>query len=184
MLPLLAALLLSAEPLVVVAPFEVMSADPADANLGRAMQSVLEADLKAAGVTLRTDDSLEPKDGGKAQGATHVVVGSLVALRGQVKVAVRVIEVPNITIATASAVLFAGDWNGRQPITLAVLAAFKKPVPLVPVELSVDDALFRAWGAALRALHDGDPKVAKGLVADVVKRWPHFTPARERLARL
>lgn len=184
MLSLLAAAILCAEPVVVVRPFEVMSSDPADANLGRAMQSLVEADLKAAGLTLRIDETPEPKADTKLLPASHLVLGSLVALHGRVKLAVRVVEVPNTTIATASAVLFAGDWNGRQPITNAVLQAFKKPAPLGAEQLRVDDALLRAWGDALHALEKADPAAAKKKVADVVKRWPDFTPAKERLARL
>jgi hypothetical protein len=67
--------------------------------------------------------------------------------------------------------------------TRAVLA-FKKPLPMKADELQVDDALLRAWGDALAAVHDGDPVVAKQKVADVVKRWPAFTPAKERLGQL
>lgn len=185
MLSVVAALLLSAEPVLVVVPFEVMSQDPADANMGRAMQSLVEADLKAAGVQIRTEDDLDSKNWGKIQGASHVVAGSIVHLRGKVKVSARLIALPNTMVASAGLdLLDPGQWNGRQRITLSVLNELKKPVPPALGEISVDDALIRAWGDALKALHDGDPAVAKKKVAAVAKRWPLFGPAQERLAQL
>jgi hypothetical protein len=185
MLLLVAALLLSAEPVLVVVPFEVMSQDPADANLGRALQSLVEADLKAAGVQIRTEDDLDAKNWGKIQGASHVVAGSIVKMLGKVKISARLIALPNTMVASASLdLLDPGEWNGRQRITLRVLNELKKPVPPALGEIGVDDALIRAWGDALRALHDGDPAAAKQKVADVVKRWPLFAPAKERLAQL
>ena len=185
MTSLLLALLLNAEPLIVVAPFEVVSQNPADANLGRAMQSLVEADLKAAGLTPRTEDDLDPKNWGKIKGATHIVAGTIMTLPGKVKISARLIALPNAVVASASTdILTLGDWNGRQRITRAVLDALKRPPPPSMEELRVTDALFRAWAEALQAVHDGDLVVAKQKVADVVKRWPDFAPAKERLAQL
>lgn len=182
MLSLVVTLLLSAEPVLVVAPFEVHSEDPADANLARAMQSLVEADLKAAGVQPRTEDDLDAKHWGKIKGATHVLFGTIARLGGKTKVSARLIQLPNLQVASAS--LDVGEWNGRQRITHTVLNAFKKPLPMKADELQVDDVLLRAWGDALAAVHDGDPVIAKRKVADVVKRWPAFTPAKERLGQL
>lgn len=182
MLSLVVTLMLSAEPVLVVAPFEVGSAVPADANLGRAMQSLVEADLKAAGLQPRTEDDLDAKNWGKIKGATHVLFGTIAKLGGKMKVSARLVELPNVQVASAS--LDVGTWNGRQRITTTVLNAFKKPAPLRLDELQVDDALLRAWGDALAAVHDGDPIVAKQKVAEVVKRWPAFSPAKERLGQL
>lgn len=182
MLSLVVALMLSAEPVLVVPPFEVHSDAPADANLGRALQSLVEADLTAAGVQLRTEDDLDAKQWGKIKGATHLLAGSITKLAGQVKVSARIIELPHAQVASVS--LEVGTWNGRQRITTTVLNAFKKPAPMKLDEVLVDDALIHAWGDALAAIHDGDPVVAKQKVADVVKRWPKFALAKARLGQL
>ncbi|HEY1088940.1 MAG TPA: hypothetical protein VGE37_14650 [Archangium sp.] len=52
------------------------------------------------------------------------------------------------------------------------------------VLLQVDEPVMLAWAEAVDVVHSGDPSVAKKLVADVVSRWPAFTPAVERLAQL
>ena len=185
MLSLVVAVVLSSEPVVVVAPFEVMSEAAADENLGRAIQSLVEADLKTAGVLLRTEDDLDAKNWGKIKGATYLVVGSIMKLPGKVKIGARLIALPNTLVASASTdVLPLGEWNGRQRITQVVLKELKKPLPATLEEIHVEDALVRAWGDALRALHDGDPAAAKQKIADVVKKWPSFSPAKERLAQL
>ena len=178
MTSLVVALLLTAEPLIVVAPFEVASDDPSDAHLGRAFASLVEADLKAAGVPLRTEDDLDSKNWGKIKGASHLVTGTIVKLRGQLKIVARMIATPDAMIGSAA---IKNEWNGRLPIARLVLKGLHKPVPAGLIELKVEEALLRAWGDALA---EGDPATAKKKVADVVKRWPAFTPAKDRLAQL
>lgn len=179
MLALVLSMVVSADPVVAVAPFEVTGG--ADARLGRAFASVVEADLKAAGVSVRTEDQLGPKEWGKIKGATYVVTGTIVKLGAKQAITCRMLSVGD-QAAVSSATL--KSWNDRAALTNAVLTQLKQSLPAKMAPLQVDEALMTAWGEALEAVHSGDLAVAKKRVADVAKRWPAFTPAVERLAQL
>ena len=179
MLALVVALVVSADPVVAVTPFRVSGG--ADPRLGPAFATVVEADLKAAGLSVRTEDDLRSENWGKIKGASFLVVGSIVKLGPRLAITCQLVSVSDKT-AVASAAL--KSWNERQDLANAVLKGLEKTAPANLSLLQVDEALMTAWAEALAAVQSGDPAVAKKLVADVAKRWPAFTPAVERLAQL
>jgi TolB-like protein len=184
MFTVIATALLAAAPVIVVAPFEVNSVDPADADLGLALQSLVEADLAGAGLQSRTEDDLDPKNWGKIKTANHIVTGTIMPMGKRVIVLIKMIEPVGGAIDTNVKLKGADAWNERRQFVDGVLKVLALPVPPKLEQLVVTDELVRAWGAALRAIHSGDPKVAKEKVAAVVKRWPDFALARARLDRL
>lgn len=183
MLPVLAVSMLTAAPVIVVLPFEVNSADPADADLGLAMQSLVVHELAAVAITSRTED-VDVKDLGKLQGATHVATGNIVRLGKQVVVTARLIDARDNTLVAKSKLSGPTLWNDRRKFTSAIVDAVGVPMPARPDGYDVNEELARAWGAALRALQAGDPKVAKEKVSAVVAKWPKFMPAKAQLAKL
>jgi TolB-like protein len=180
MLPVIAATLLAATPLVVVAPFEVTSPDPADADLGLAMQNLMVHELAAVGIKARTEDA----ELGKLEGATHVTVGTILRVGKQLVVAARLIDPRDNTLLFSTKLKGTSVWNDRRQFTAGIVEALKLPMPARPDGYDVNEELARAWGAALRALKSGDPKVAKEKVSAVVAKWPTFMPAKAQLAKL
>lgn len=181
MLSLLTLAILAADPVVVVTPIEWTDGANRLPALGRAMQSVLEADLRANGVSVRTEDDLDSKHWGHIKGARYMLTGSLISMAGNRVLQLRLVEIsPPLAVASVKV----RELNDRRPITNMVLHALKKPAPESVSQLEIDDALLKAWGDALEALHDGKPDEANKLVAAVAAKWPAFTPARERLAQL
>jgi hypothetical protein len=181
MLSLLVVSLLAAEPIVLVAPVEWRAGQKLRPELGLALQSVLEVDLRANGVSVRTEDDLDSKHWGKIEGARVALVATVIELGTVRSIAVRLVEIasPNVLAATKVPRL-----TERRNVTTMVLHALKKPAPVTLSQLEIDEGLFAAWGAALLALHDGSPEAARTQVAAVAAKWPQFTPARERLAQL
>lgn len=177
----IAATLLSAAPLIVVAPFEVVSPDPADADLGLAIQSLVEHELAAVAIKTRTGAELDAKNPEKLEGATHLVVGTVSRMGNQLFILPRLIELPNRVVAT-SKLKGPTAWNDRRQFTSAVVEALKVPMPARPDGYDVNEELARAWGAALRA--SGAPKLAKEKLTAIVEKWPRFMPAKARLAKL
>jgi TolB-like protein len=177
------AMILSATPMVVVLPFEVNSSDPADADLGLAMQSLVVHELSAVMIKSRTED-VDVKDLGKVEGMTHVATGTIVRLGKQVVISARLIDPRDNTILATTKLSGPSVWNDRRRFTSDVVAALQAPMPARPDGYDVNEDLARAWGAALRALKSGDPKVAKEKVSAVVEKWPKFMPAKAQLAKL
>jgi hypothetical protein len=168
-------------PTLVVLPFQPVTDDPRFAPLSRAVQSVLEADLRANGLAVRTEDDLDASQWGKIKGATHLVVGSVHVMAGRLLISARLVQLPNVNVASAKF----SAWGERKHLLEVLFRELKHAPPALPLRLlAVDTELMLAWGAALDAVHEGAPGVAKQRVADVVAKWPAFTPARERLERL
>jgi hypothetical protein len=184
MLSVIGALMLSAAPVVVVAPFEVKSAEAVDADLGLALQNVMELDLAAVAIQTRTEDQLAESEWGKIKGASHLVAGTVSRMMGKLVVSTRLIALKDQQVLAVGKSTSPGVWHTRQPFVSKVLDALALPLPALQEKPELSEELLRAWGGALRAVHSGDPKVAKEKVADVVKRWPQFAPARARLEKL
>ncbi len=183
MLPVIAVAMLTAAPLVVVAPFEVKSIDPADADLGLTMQNLMVHELAAVGIKARTEDA-ELNAEGKIEGATHVAVGTIIRAGNQLVVTARLIDPRDNNLLFSTKLKGPSLWNDRRQFTSAIVEALKLPMPARPDGYDVNEELARAWGAALRALKSGDPKVAKEKVSAVVEKWPQFMPAKAQLAKL
>lgn len=183
MLSLLTLALLSADPqVVVVVPVQVIHADARYAPLARAVQSLIEADLRDNGVPVRTEDDLDSSQWGSIKGASHLLVVSVVPMDGKMMIQGRMLSLPDQIMVSGSRCV---GWNGRDKILRAILQTLKRPLPTVePRLLKVDDELMFAWGRALDALHDGDPQTAKQRVTEVANKWPSFSPAVERAAQL
>ncbi|MFT3707245.1 MAG: hypothetical protein QM817_06225 [Archangium sp.] len=180
MLSLVTLALLSADPVVVVGRFEIVNQDASLAPLSRALQSVLEFDLRENGVAVRTDDDLDSSQWGKIKGATHLFVATVVKVGSSMSINARVIKQPNIV----DGVVRAKSLVELDPLVLLVLQKTGTPTPPTLKMLKVNEELLLAWGAALDAVHDGSPEIAKAKVAEVAKKWPTFTPAVERLKQL
>lgn len=186
MLSLLTLALLSADPapppMVVVVPVQVIHPDKKYAPLARAVQSLLEADLRTNGVPVRTEDDLDSKNWGSIKGATHVLAGSVIPMPdGQVMVQARLLALPDHILGSTRI----RGWNERQMLVRVTTEKLGLALPTVtPRLMSIDEELMLAWGAALDALHDGAPDAAKKRIVAVAAKWPSFTPAVERAAQL
>lgn len=178
MLSLLTLSLLAAEPLVVVGPFSTFGQE--NAPLGRALQSVLEFDLRTNGMQVRTDDDLDSKQWGKIKGATHLAIGSVVDTGSTLRLSVRIVGTDQILRGGAKA----NGLDDREELVHAVFVKTGVPSPMKFTLLQVNKELLLQWGEALEALHSGDPADAKKKVQAVATKWPQFTPARERLQQL
>lgn len=177
---LLAATVLSAAPVVVV-PFDVLSPDPRkQAAFPRALQSLVEADLRGCGVEVRTEDDLDSKNWGKIKGASLIIVGTHLTAGNNLAFTVRAVGVDQVM----AGITRLRAWDDRQAVCKMVLRALGLPMPQAFDQLEVTEALLVAWGEALNALHDGAPAVAREKIAAVAKQWPAFKPATERLAQL
>lgn len=179
MLSLLTLSLLAADPLVVVGPFTVT--DKANAPLSRALQSVLEFDLRTNGMNVRTDDDLDVKQWGKIKGATHVAIGYVLAIGAAFRIDVRIVS------TTDQLLLGVGRATGlddREELVHAVFVKTGVPSPMKFTLLKVNKELLLQWGEALEAIHSGEPADAKKKVQAVAAKWPDFTPAKERLQQL
>jgi TolB-like protein len=183
MLSVIAAAMLTAAPLVVVLPFEVKSIDPADADLGLAMQSLVVHELSAVAINSRTEDA-DLNAAGKIAGATHVATGTIVRMGKDVLVSARLIDPKDNKILAVTLLRGPALWNDRRQFTSKVVEKLGVPMPARPDGYDVNEDLARAWGAALRALKSGDPTVAKDKVSAVVEKWPQFMPAKAQLAKL
>jgi hypothetical protein len=183
MLSLLTLALVSAAPqMVVVVPVEVIHADAKYAPLARAVQSLIEADLRENGVPVRTEDDLDSRQWGTIKGASHVLAASVIPMPdGKVMLQARLLALPNHILGSTRSV----GWNERETMVRVMIQKLGRSLPTVePRLLVVNDELMLAWGLALGALHDGDPQNAKKRVAEVALKWPTFTPAVERAAQL
>ncbi|MFO0596994.1 MAG: hypothetical protein U0228_16885 [Myxococcaceae bacterium] len=178
MLSLTLLAVLAAEPLVVVVPVEVMAPDGRIQALRLGLQSVLEADLKAAGVPVRTEDDLDASHWGKIQGATHVLICTVMNAGREVALAWRLVELPQEVVGTGR-----GAFLDRERVVKGVLTTLGRKAPAYTL-LKVDLELAESWGEALATLKDGEPARARDQVAAVAKKWPAFTPAKERLQQL
>lgn len=179
MLTLLTLSLLAADPVVVVGPFTIngKATDPQS----RALQSVLEFDLRANGLQVRTDDDLDSKNWGKVKGATHVAIGSAMMMGAAMRIDVRIVKtVDQELLGTGRA----RGLDDREELVHAVFVKTGAPSPPKFKLLKVDQALLTQWGAALEAIHSGEPADAKKKVQAVAEKWPDFGPAKERLEQL
>jgi TolB-like protein len=167
--------------LIVVVPLDWMTGRDRVPALGRAMQSVVEADLRANGVAVRTEDDLDSTHWGKIEGAKYLLTGSVISLGSARSLQIRLVGISNPMDVAAVKLR---DLSDRRNVTKMVLHALKKPAPESISQLDVSEELLTAWGEALEALHDGKPDDAHQRVAAVAAKWPAFTPARERLAQL
>jgi hypothetical protein len=182
MLSLMTLALLSANPqVVVVVPVQVIHADAKYAPLARAVQSLIESDLRSNGVPVRTEDDLDSSQWGSIKGASHLLVVSVLPVDGKMMIQARLMAFPDHNLSGSRCV----GWNAREKVLRAILQTLERPLPTVePRLLKVDDELMFAWGRALDALHDGDPQTAKKRVTEVANKWPSFSPAVERAAQL
>ena len=146
------------------------------------MQSLVVHELASVMLEARSEDA-DVKDQAKLKGMTHVAHGAIVRLGKQVAVTAWLIDARDNKILFTIKLSGPTLWNDRRKFTSAIVEALKLPMPARPDGYDVNDDLARAWGAALRALKSGDPKV-KDKVSAVVEKWPKFMPAKAQLAKL
>ena len=177
MVAALIALTLAAEPVLAVGNVEVVGGS---AELGLALQSIVEHDLLQVTDAVRTQADVDrAKAGGpQVRGATHLLLGKLMTMGKAGRFDVKVVDVGDRGVRGSASMQLTGDaWAADRSKLVAQLCKAAGVTPSgnpKTARYSADEVA--AWGKALAA---GTPEALTAFA----EKWPDFGPAKRRLKK-